>query len=78
MVYDKVVNIISEQLGIPADDVTSEASFKDDFGADSLNLYELSEAFEQEFDIEISEDRLSEIETVEDLIRILKELDVEE
>ncbi len=52
-VSDKVQNIIVEQLGVEADEVTSTASFTDDLGADSLDIVELVMAFEEEFDIEI-------------------------
>ena len=78
MVYDKVMTIISEQLGVQIDDISIDNSLKDDLGADSLNLYEISEALEQEFDVEINEEKMNYIETVEDIIRVLKELDVEE
>lgn len=50
---DKIKEIVVEQLGVDADQVTPEANFVDDLGADSLDTVELIMAFEEEFDIEI-------------------------
>jgi len=52
-VDERVKKIIAEQLGVEEDDVTPEASFVDDLGADSLDLVELVMAFEEEFSVEI-------------------------
>lgn len=78
MIFDKLVNIIVDQLGVSASEVAMETSFKDDLGADSLDLYELAMALEEEFSIELPSDKLNDIETVEDIVKALKELGVEE
>ena len=51
---DKIKSIVAEQLGVDEDQVTEDASFVDDLGADSLDTVELIMAFEEEFDVEIS------------------------
>ncbi len=78
MIFDKLIEILTEHLSIQPQDITLETSFKDDLAIDSLELYDLVMALEEEFNIEMPEDRASEVETVEDMIRILKELGVEE
>ncbi len=79
MIYDKLVEILEDFLSIQAQDLTQDTSFKDDLALDSLDLYELVVILEEEFNVEIPSDRLSsEIDTIEDLIRILKELGVED
>ena len=64
----KVKEIIVDQLGVDEKEVTSEASFIDDLGADSLDTVELVMAFEEEFDIEISDEDAEKILTVKDAI----------
>ncbi len=78
MIFDKLVEIMMDHLSIQPQDITLDTLFKDDLAIDSLDLYDLVMALEEEFNIEMPSERLSEIETVEDLIRILKELGVEE
>ncbi len=79
MIYDKLVEILEDFLSIQAQDLSPDTSFKDDLALDSLDLYELVVILEEEFNVEIPSDRLSsEIDTIEDLIRILKELGVED
>lgn len=63
-VADRVKGIIVDQLGVDADEVTPEASFTDDLGADSLDIVELVMAFEEEFEIEISDEEAEQIGTV--------------
>lgn len=65
---DKVLGIIASQLQIDADQVTPDASFMDDLGADSLDTVELIMAFEEEFDIEIPDSDAEKIRTVKDAI----------
>jgi len=67
-VADKVKGIIVEQLGVDADEVTSEASFTDDLGADSLDIVELVMAFEEEFGIEIPDEDAEKIGRVREAI----------
>ena len=59
-VLDKVVDIVCSQLTVSKDDVTSESSFVEDLGADSLDTVELVMAFEEEFGLEIPDDALSQ------------------
>ena len=71
-VAEKVKSIIVEQLGVEADEVTSEASFTEDLGADSLDIVELVMAFEEEFGCEIPDDAAEHILTVGDAVRFLE------
>ncbi|MFZ5898845.1 MAG: acyl carrier protein [Bacillota bacterium] len=71
--FDKVKEIIVEQLGVEEDEVTPEASFVDDLGADSLDLVELVMAFEEAFDTEIPDDEAEKIRTVGDAVRYIQE-----
>ncbi len=72
-VDDRVKKIIVEQLGVEEDDVTQEASFVEDLGADSLDTVELVMAFEEEFDIEIPDEDAEKILTVGRAIEYIKE-----
>jgi acyl carrier protein len=71
-IEEKVKQIIVEQLGVDAGEVTAKASFIDDLGADSLDTVELVMAFEEEFDIEIPDEDAEKMATVEDAIAYLK------
>ena len=64
----KVKQIISEQLGVDEDEVTTTASFVDDLGADSLDQVELVMALEEKFEIEIPDDDAEKLRTVQDAI----------
>ena len=72
-VFEKVKNIIIEQLGVADTAVTSEASFIDDLGADSLDIVELIMALEEEFDIEIPDADAEKVVTVGDVVDYIKE-----
>ena len=65
---DKVKQIIIEQLSVEEGEVTPNASFVDDLGADSLDRVELIMAFEEAFDIEIPDDKAETIKTVQDAV----------
>jgi acyl carrier protein len=67
-VEEKVKSIIVEQLGVDANEVTPEASFVDDLGADSLDTVELVMAFEEAFNIEIPDEAAEKIQKVKDSI----------
>ena len=67
-VEERVKSIIVEQLGVDADEVTAEASFVEDLGADSLDTVELIMAFEEEFGVEISDDEAEKIRKVKDAV----------
>ena len=71
-VFDKVKEIIVEQLGVAENAVTSEASFIDDLGADSLDIVELIMALEEEFDLEIPESEAEKISSVGDAVEYIK------
>ena len=70
-VFDKIKKIIVEQLGIDEDKVTTDASFIDDLGADSLDMVELIMAIEEEFEIEVPEEEAENIVTVSDAINYI-------
>ena len=69
---EKVKEIISKQLGVNASEVTDEASFVDDLGADSLDTVELVMALEEEFGIEIPDEDAEKIAKVKDAINYIK------
>ena len=70
---DKVKDIIVEQLGVNAEQVTREASFIEDLGADSLDTVELVMALEEEFETEIPDEDAEKLNTVGSVIDYLKE-----
>ncbi|MCL4493534.1 MAG: acyl carrier protein [Firmicutes bacterium] len=72
-VFDKVKEIIVDQLGVDEEEVTSEASFIDDLGADSLDIVELIMALEEEFGLEIPDDEAEKISTVHDAVEYIRE-----
>ncbi len=72
-VADRIKQIVAEQLGVEEDQVTLEASFMDDLGADSLDTVELVMALEEEFDIEISDEDAEKIQTVQNAIDYIGE-----
>jgi len=72
-VQEKVKSIIAEQLGVKPEEVTPEASFVDDLGADSLDTVELVMALEEEFGIEIPDEDAEKITTVGDAIKYIEE-----
>jgi acyl carrier protein len=71
-IFEKVKEIIVEQLGVDEDKVTMAASFRDDLEADSLDLVDLIMAFEEEFGGEISDDEAQKITTVGEAIAYLE------
>ncbi|MEI5906142.1 acyl carrier protein [Bacillus spongiae] len=70
-VLDRVTKIIVDRLGVDEAQVTLEASFKDDLGADSLDVVELVMELEDEFDMEISDDDAEKISTVGDAVNYI-------
>ncbi len=72
-VEEKIKEIVSKQLGVDIEKVTSEASFMDDLGADSLDTVELVMAFEEAFNIEIPDDDAEKIIKIQDAINYIKE-----
>ncbi len=72
-VEKRVIDIIVEQLKVSPEEVTLEASFIDDLGADSLDLVELIMAMEEEFGLEISDEDAEKIQTVQDAVNYISE-----
>ena len=72
-IFDKVKEIIVEQLGVADTAVTLEASFIDDLGADSLDIVELIMALEEDFDIEIPDADAEKVVTVTDVVDYIKD-----
>jgi acyl carrier protein len=72
-VEKRVIEIIVEQLGVSEEEVTLEASFIDDLGADSLDLVDLIMAMEEEFSLEISDEDAEKIQTVQDVVNYITE-----
>ena len=70
---ERVKEIVAEQLGVEVSEVTTEASFVDDLGADSLDTVELVMALEEEFGIEIPDEDAEKISTVQDAITYIEE-----
>ena len=68
---ERLIEIIAKQLGVDEDNVTPDASFMEDLGADSLDTVELVMALEEEFDIEIPDSDAEKIQTVQDALSYL-------
>ena len=66
--FEKVRDIVVEQLGVEPDEVSIESTFIDDLGADSLDIVELIMAFEEEFNIEIPDEAAEKIKSVQDVV----------
>ena len=73
MVFDIVKQLISELLGVEADDITEASNIQDDLGADSLDVVDLVMALEDEFDVEIPEDQVENIKTVGDIVKFIED-----
>ncbi|HLR63896.1 MAG TPA: acyl carrier protein [Pseudogracilibacillus sp.] len=71
--FDKVKEIIVEQLDVEEDKVTLEASFRDDLEADSLDVVELVMELEDEFDLEIADEDAEKIDTVQDVVTYIED-----
>ena len=69
--FEQVKKIVVEQLGADPDEVQMSSTFVDDLGADSLDIVELIMAFEEEFNIEIPDEKAEKIKTVEDVVKYI-------
>ena len=74
---EKLAAVIREQLNLEDVEITEKSNFKDDLGADSLDLFELVMSLEEEFGVEIPSEDLEKIATVGDVVNYLKEHGVE-
>ncbi|MDD5090598.1 MAG: acyl carrier protein [Candidatus Wallbacteria bacterium] len=70
--FDDVKKVVAEQLGVDEAEITPEASFVDDLGADSLDLVELIMSLEEKFNIEIPDEDAEKIKTVQDAIKYIE------
>ena len=70
-IEERVKDIIVDQLGVSADQVTSEAKFVEDLGADSLDNVELVMALEEEFDVEVPDDEAEKLQAVKDVVTFI-------
>lgn len=75
---EKLISIVAEQLHVEEADVKPETDFKNDLSADSLDLFELIMALEEEYDVEIPTEDLENLTTVQAVINYLKEKGIEE
>lgn len=69
---EKVKEIVAENLGADINTLTEETSFKEDLGADSLDLFEMVMAFEEAFEVEIPSEDLEQITTVGDVVKYIE------
>lgn len=73
MIFEKVAAILAEQLDADVEEITPSTDIVDDLGADSLDIVDLVMSFEDEFDIEIPDEALEGVRTVEDMVKYLEE-----
>ncbi len=69
---EKVINVVAESLGMEESEIKAESSFKDDLNADSLDLFEMVMALEEEFGVEIPNEDLEGITTVDDVVKYIE------
>ena len=73
MIFDKVKEIIVDQLDADEDKVTQDASITDDLGADSLDVVDLVMSIEEEFDIEVPDEEVANMKTVGDIVKYIED-----
>lgn len=73
MEFEKLQSIISEVLQVEAESITMETTFVDDLGADSLDIFQIIMAIEEEYDIEIPQEEVEKMKTVGDAVEAIKE-----
>ena len=69
---EKIKALLAEELGVNADEITAETSFKEDLGADSLDMVDLVMSIEEEFDIEVPDEAVENIKTVGDVVAYIE------
>jgi acyl carrier protein len=72
MVFSKIKSILEDQLDLEEDQVTLEADIAEDLGADSLDVVDLVMAIEDEFDIQVPDEKIEEIRTVGDIVKFVE------
>lgn len=72
MEFEKLKNVIAEVLSVDPDEITMDTTFTDDLGADSLDLFQIIMGIEEEFDIEIPQEKAENITTVEEAVELIK------
>lgn len=75
--FDKILEIMNEQLGIDVAGITEDTTFRDDLRIDSLDLYELVTALEDEYGIEIQPDELDDLKSIGDVVNYLADKGIE-
>ncbi len=73
MVFDKVKEIIADQLGLEEDSITPESDIVEDLGADSIDAIDLILAVQEEFEIEIPDEAVESIKTISDIVKYIEE-----
>ena len=71
-IFDKLKELVVDQLGVEEDEVTMEASMQDDLGADSLDLVDLVMSVEEEFGVKVADEDLENIKTVGDIVNYIE------
>ena len=72
-IFDKLKELVVDQLGVEGDEVTMEASMQDDLGADSLDLVDLVMSVEEEFGVKVADEDLENIKTVGDIVNYIED-----
>ena len=72
--FEKIRDLVAEKVGVEPEDISMETSFADDLEADSITLFELIMAIEDEFDIEVDDESIEKIATVGDIVNYLEEV----
>ena len=72
-IFDKLKELVVDQLGVEEDEVTMEASMQDDLGADSLDLVDLVMSVEEEFGVKVADEDLENINTVGDIVNYIED-----
>lgn len=72
--FERIRDLVAEKVGVDPEEITMETSFADDLEADSITLFELVMALEDEFDIEIDDERIEQITTVGDIVNYLEDI----
>ena len=70
---EKIIEVAAEELGVEAEKITEQTSFKEDLGADSLDLFQMVMSLEEEFGIEIPTEDLESLETVGDVVKYIED-----